>query len=131
MTGRVALLAPTARRMAPKIKKIEPVVRIAAAVALQHRDITFDRRAYRKIAAADAHGGKVRDPFEHHMVVILAAVQADHEEYGTPQDGGRAHRSGGDVRLLTQECDSLRGFLAEGAIGEHADITTLIEPLGN
>src|ERR1700733_5885767 len=131
MTGRVASLAPAAHRPAPKIKKIEPVVRVAAAVALEYRGIAFDRSAHREIAAADAHRGKVRDPFEYHMVVILAAVQADHEEYGATQDGGRAHGPGGHVRFTSEECDRLCGLFSQGAIGEHADISALIEPLGD
>src|ERR1700721_1023940 len=108
MTGRVASLAPAAHRPAPKIKKIEPVVRVAAAVALEYRGIPSERTATGEIAAADAHRGKVRDPFEYQMVVILAGVQADHEEYGATQDGGRAHGPGGHVRFSPQQLNSVR-----------------------
>src|SRR6202020_1304418 len=131
MTGHVASLAPAANRLSPKIKKIEPVVGVAAAVALEYRDIAFDRGAHRKTAAADAYDGKRHDTLEHHMVVILAAVQADHEEYGAAQDGGRAHGPGGHVCFPPQECDRLRGLFSQGTIGEYADIGALIEPLGD
>jgi hypothetical protein len=112
-------------------EKVEPVVWVAAAVLLEDGRIAFDRRDHGGMPVADGRGGEIRDPLEHHMVVIPAAVQSGHEEHGAAQDGGRAHRSGGKICLRSQEGHRLGRFLSQRAISQHTHAAALIETPGN
>src|ERR1700691_1685356 len=120
-----------AGRRAPEIKKIAPVVRIAAAVLIENRRIAIDRHAHRLAAGAGGSCGEIGDLAEYDLVIVLAAIQADHEYDGAAQDGGSAHRTGGHVGALAEQGHRLDRFVAESAVPHHADERAVIETLGN
>ncbi len=64
----------------PEIKKVEPVIRIAADILLQQRRIPFDSRLHGGLALSRLNSRKVRERFERDVIAIPAAIQADHEK---------------------------------------------------
>ena len=66
-----------------------------------------------------------------HMVVVVAAVQAGHEEYRAAQNGCCAHRTRGQVRWFAQQGHRLRRFASQSAVAEDADEGAAFEPVGD
>src|ERR1700761_8020833 len=106
------------RRRSPEIEEIEPIIRIAAAIALENGSVALNRGAHRRFPAAGAGLRKVRDGDEGHMISIPATVQTDHEKYRAAQNRRRPHGPRRKMRGMPEELHRLRGFVPQRTIGE-------------
>src|SRR5690349_11833922 len=127
MSRQTRTTAARAARSMPVIIKIEPVVGSLPAMVLEPAHIALQGILDRPSAIRTGDAFHVGQHLEVDIIVIAAAVDAQHEDDRAPEHGGNPKRAYGNTGDLSEELARHRAFIAQRAIGEHADELALIQ----
>src|SRR5665213_2572859 len=105
----------------PEIVEVEPVVRRGAAIMLEPLHIGGQGLLRGMAAPIRRRIRPIGQALEMDVVAPAAAIEGTHQDNGAPKHGGNLERAERKRRRLAEEGCPYLAFVAEAAVGQHAD----------
>ena len=131
LRGRPVLGVRCGGQLMPEIKKIEPIVRVAAAQILQNARIPDLWPLVSRARGCNPRIAEIRQLLDDDPISIAAAVQAGEKHHRPAQQRRGAPGSDRKLRRRTQEIDTDYALVRQRAISQNANEGTLFEARAN